>query len=411
MSATLENLYGVRQSFLHRLPQTHKGWTSERSGVQALRRRIEKSCVVSGPEKTLRREIAEMYEKNRYPFSQPYQPGTPRAIRMLQIAQDPQYRWGDIPGALSMLGHLSRGPDPYLQDIAGLCAGQQIENYIASNDVFYPNYPPVGSLAIDGPCIWPGVMPTNDVLPLPHCDVPSNIPLIGQVNSGKSTLLLHLASQMVKAGMLVIIVDIKASARRLLADPSVRDRIIVIPVSQMKLSMFQPPPNVDTQTWMNVLVRVFGTAYQKYTSHRVLRQVNKPLMPARREGPYPTPKMMVKPLEQMRTRSWKDREYVSCILLPLIDLIENTKGIFEYTSSDFPERLYEQKGKLVILEEDTGQALEHLNYLVCWLVAWPLTYRRFNPARRDFVCVFALEDWSSLLDPKTEYVSPCQERT
>jgi hypothetical protein len=80
--------------------------------------------------------------------------------------------------------------------------------------------------------------------------------------------------------------------------------------------------------------------------------------------------------------------------------------IVDYTSSEFPDRLYSEPGKLIIVEDDTGAALEHIYFTICWNIDWLFTLRRHNPSKRNFDVIHILEDASALLDPMRDTFSP-----
>ena len=137
--------------------------------------------------------------------------------QIMSIFRDPKYRWNDVPGSEQLFAHWMMNPDdPHLKEWIGCLAENQLAKAVASNDIMRPNYPPQGAILADGPSICVGVMPTGDPLPLPLRQVAHNICIAGRTGSGKTTLAMSLALQLVRLGACVVVFDEKGTWRRLL---------------------------------------------------------------------------------------------------------------------------------------------------------------------------------------------------
>ena len=165
------------------------------------------------------------------------------------------------------------------------------------------------------------------------------------------------------------------------------DKVIVLSVLDFVWSLLQPPPGTEIREWANRFTNVLAQAYGRISAQRILREVIDDLLAVCPTGCWPTPIMLIDRLKALRTKSPREREYVSSMLWVITDLVKHIP-CFEYTSSNFPKCLLEP-GRLVIIE-DNGLPVQHWNFLICMLQEWIFTYRRNNPDERKFDIIHVL---------------------
>ena len=206
-------------------------------------------------------------------------------------------------------------------------------------------------------------------------------------------------------GLLVLVFDIKGSWRKLADYALLGGKVTVLNVRDLMLSVLQPPPSVEQNEWYNRFTRVFALAYGRFSAQRLLRDIIERVSASCPRGIYLTPRILIDQLERFRARNAREREYVPSLLWVLRDICNNFGEAFEYTSSDFFKKLFEQPGRLVIVE-DCGLPAEHWNFLAALFLEWIFAYRRNNPTQRQYEIAFVLEDATSLLDAQRDRETP-----
>jgi hypothetical protein len=113
------------------------------------------------------------------------------ALDLLTIAQDPALRLSDVPGGSVLVQHLMSDPqNPQLLRLFRQIVETQESRALISRDPYWPNYPPRGSLPLNGPGRIPlAAMPTGCVLSTPLSSLPCNLLVVGPTGSGKTSLL------------------------------------------------------------------------------------------------------------------------------------------------------------------------------------------------------------------------------
>jgi len=296
---------------------------------------------------------------------------------------------------------------PHDHDIAELCSviEAQVVQEEGTNlgNRLLLNHPPRGTQLTTERAIYAGSMPSGDSLPLPESRWSCGTAITGLPGSCKTTLAMLLNSQLVFAGSLIFVWDIKRTWRKLLNFPLLLDKVIVLSVLDFVWSLLQPPPGTEIREWANRFTNVLAQAYGRISAQRILREVIDDLLAVCPTGCWPTPIMLIDRLKALRTKSPREREYVSSMLWVITDLVKHIP-CFEYTSSNFPKCLLEP-GRLVIIE-DNGLPVQHWNFLICMLQEWIFTYRRNNPDERKFDIIHVLEDSTALLDSASDRNTP-----
>jgi hypothetical protein len=282
------------------------------------------------------------------------------------------------------------------------------ESVVAGADMcgpFFHNEPPKNSLLTNQPSIWAGSMLfTRQHLPFPLDKSASGTAITGLPGCGKTTLAMILAIQWVLASTLVIVWDLKRTWRKLSYLPFFADKVIILSIMDFFWSLLQPPPGTTAHEWANRLTKVFSQAYSRISAQRVLREIIDKLQAVCPPNFWSTPQMWIDALKAMRATSSRDREYITSLLWAISDLTLHLP-CFNFVSSNFPQCLIDQPGRLVVVE-DIGLPIQHWNFVISLLLEYIFTYRLNNPGRCDFDIVAVLEDCTSLLDVGQDQATP-----
>lgn len=300
--------------------------------------------------------------------------------------------------------------DPDDQDVAELCDFEESrianEEVVTFGDPYYCNYPPRNSRLTGEKSIWAGSMClTGQSLPLPLSRSACGTAITGLPGSGKTTLAMILAVLLVLAGALVVVWDIKGTWRKLLNFPLLAGKVIDLSICNYMRSLLQQPRGTTPHEWANRFTNVFAQAYGRISAQRILREVIDQLLTVCPPNCWPTPKMIIDRLKAYPARSMRDREYVSSILWTLVDMANHFPGVFSYTFSDMPQRLFSKGGRLFVIE-NCGLPVQHWNFAFCLENEYVFTLRRNNPDERTFDVIMILEDSTSLLDPGQDRATP-----
>jgi hypothetical protein len=136
----------------------------------------------------------------------------------------------------------------------------------------------------------------------------------------------------------------------------------------------------------------------------VLREVIDNLLTICPRNCWPVPKWLVDRLKAVRATRSRDREYITGLLWAITDLARHLP-CFDFVSSNFPQCLVDQPGRLVVIE-DVGLPVQHWNFVICLLLEYIFTYRRNNPDRCTFDIVNVIEDSTSLCDSGQDRATP-----
>ena len=295
--------------------------------------------------------------------------------------------------------------DSHAQELLEIQIQAAEVNAESLNDPLIQNCPPRGSLLISEPSICMGRMSSDEPLPWPISRVPSGAIGTGPPGSTKTTLFIWAGIQMVMYGLLVLVFDIKGSWRKLADYALLGGKVTVLNVRDLMLSVLQPPPSVEQNEWYNRFTRVFALAYGRFSAQRLLRDIIERVSASCPRGIYLTPRILIDQLENFKARNAREREYVPSLLWVLKDICNNFGEAFEFTSSDFFEKLFKQSGRLVIIE-DCGLPSEHWNFIIALFLEWIFAFRRNNPTQRQYEIAFVLEDATSLLDAQRDRETP-----
>ena len=332
---------------------------------------------------------------------------SPAEIR--RIITDPKIRPQDSPALVSAGNQLMIEPqDLHLQEYFVQLLNRRLKQTaeVEAKDRLYANCPPRNTRLTTEPAIWGGSMVlTGDNLPLPLSKASSGMVIAGLPGSGKTTLAMLLVVQFVLAGALVIVWDMKRTWRRLLRLPALADRMIVLSILDLIWSLLQPTPGTGAQEWANRFTKVFAQAYSRVSAQRILRELIDELLAVCPPGCWPTPQMLIDRLKALQGKSFREKEYVSSVLWTLIDITKHFPGCFEYTSSDFPARLFTQPGRLVVIENN-GAPIQHWSFPIYLAHEWISAFRQNNLDANRFDIIQVIEDSTSLLDPARDYESP-----
>lgn len=295
---------------------------------------------------------------------------TPQEIAKL-LFEHPELRLKHDPVAKQIAQMVATDPeDPDIQELLGLIIGDKYREYIISGDVFWGNYPPKSGIIYPPDFMALGDMPVGDPIGLVRSQLTGNVSFLGPTKSAKTTLLSILLSypELLKSTCLIAFVK-KPELRHLAADPALRDLIIIFKLAEMTLSYFQPPKGVPELAWKNESTRIIAQSYARYAAQRLLGEKVGELMVNHPEDTYPTLRQVVEVLNNFKPRfGMREAAYKESILWCLIDLLNCTGRIFDYSASDFLENLFSVPGLVIIELEDLPQ--EHFTLIVTYFMRW-----------------------------------------
>ena len=316
-----------------------------------------------------------------------------------------QYRLAENGGQL-LDDLLTLSPtDAYLSELFGLNIQRTEQEAKKAQVPLWHNIPPRGSRPTEEPAIWAGRMATGDGLPLPTSRSVCGIGIVGPPGSCKSTWAMILVMQLVLAGALVIVWDIKATWQKMLNSSLLADKVVVLQIKDLMLSLLQPPPGITMNEWANRFTNVFAQVYGRISSQKILREAIEHLLSLCPPGVWPTPRMLIRYLKTLETKIYKEREYIASVLWVLVDMVNHFPHSFEFTSSDFFQQMFAQSGRLIIIENN-GLPIQHWNFPICLSSEWIFALRRDNSHLRQFNILQVLEDSTSLLDPAVDRATP-----
>jgi len=324
-----------------------------------------------------------------------------------QIIRDPMLRPQDCPEFVNVGRKLIIEPnDLYLQEYFSQLLRRRLEKAIGADDLFYANNPPQNTPLTAEPAIWAGnILLTGDSLPVPLNRSSSGTAITGLPGCGKTTFAMLLVIQLVLAGALVVVWEIKRTWRKLLELPLFAGKVIVLSILDLIWSLLQPPPGTKPREWANRFTKVLSQTYARISAQRVVREIIDELFAVCPSNCWPTPKILIQRLKAMRGTSLREKEYIASLLWVLTDLNNHFPDCFEYTYSDFPKKLFSQGGRLVVVENN-GSPTQHWNFPICMSQEWISAFRQNSPGQCNFDVIFVLEDSTSLLDSARDRETP-----
>jgi len=325
--------------------------------------------------------------------------------RLHSIINDPRVRASERPELMSVAAYLQTEPkDKYLQEYAQQLLKERITAANSATSPFDQNSPPQGSMTATKRSIAIGRLPTGDIMHK-SLDTPcSGTVVTGLPGTGKSTLAGGQIIQKVRAGELAIVWDVKGTWKSMEAVTGLAGRVVVLSVVQFVVSLLCEPPGCSVAEWANRVTKLIAQDYGRMSSQRVFRDVIEKLLAEYAKGSRPSLSAIVDRVESLRATSSRDRDIISGLEWVLKDIRNHLPGCFEYTKSDFLQKLVEQGGRLIVIE-DPGLPHEHRAFLIDLVWEYAFAYRRHNPESREFRIVLVLEDSGPLLDAGRDHTA------
>ena len=282
---------------------------------------------------------------------------------------------------------------------------QQREAQIPENaKPFMEHEPDAQNLACEGPATVVGKLTSGLPMILPADDVASGIGLLGQSKRGKTILSQSSVIQLILLGVLVVVFDLKGTWRRLSRLPALANRSIVLSLSDLRLSIGEPPPGCTLDAWWSTVVNLFGSAYGRLRAHQLLFECLAVCQQEIGDGGHPSLRQIIQKAELM---TGGPKNYASELARGLLESLQNMQReigcIFACHTSDMANRLFGTPGKLIILE-DHGVSIEHHQLIIAFLLQWIYRYRQANRNIQSLfhLIQFVLEDASNLLDARLD---------
>jgi hypothetical protein len=204
---------------------------------------------------------------------------TPQEIASL-LYEHPELGLAHDPASRQVIQMLATDTeDRDLQEMFAFIVKNRYQQFIASGDVFWGNYPPRGGIVYPADFIALAIMPTSDPTGLARSQLTGNVAFLGPTKSGKTTLLSILLSypELLKSTRMIAFVK-KYELRHLATVPALRDLILIFRLQELALSYFQPPGGVPEQAWNNESTRLPAQCYARYSAQRLMGEMVNELM-------------------------------------------------------------------------------------------------------------------------------------
>lgn len=232
----------------------------------------------------------------------------------------------------------------------------------------------------------------------------SGVCVAGKTRRGKTSAIQPVVLQSVSYGATVIVLDFKGTWRDLLRLPGVADRAMVVSMKELRLSLCQPPPGCSLTEWWSTVVNIFGSAYARIRAHQLLFQCFEDCQRDLPDAHRPTLSQIVAKAYEIASgpRNYYT-ELAKGLHESLVNMQRETEHIFEVHLSDMAERMFNTPGRLIIIE-DQGANIEHVQFLMGWLFQWIYRFRKTNHLISSdlHIVQFVLEDASNLLDERLD---------
>jgi hypothetical protein len=320
--------------------------------------------------------------------------------------KDPDLRIPDNPAHMAIGQQLIQDPDdPELQELFNQVVQAKRNLVLALDDRFVGNYPSVGSLPPTGDFVSVGRMPTGDAIWFDIIRALSNIGIIGRTGAGKSSLIKSLLLQLVRSRRFCILaVDRKKELRHLAGIPELQGLVTVLRLKELRHSLLQPPPGVEDSIWAGEVAKLLAGGYKTYSSQRLALDKMCELMANRPPGCYPTVRELLQVIEEFRPRfGMREAGYKEAMVWILKDLLNTTGHVFDYSSSDLMERLFETRG-LIVIEAETLPD-DAYSTLITYYPRWHYVRALYGGPEVGVLnpVIFVLDDLTVAIESKREW--------
>ena len=192
-----------------------------------------------------------------------------RPEKIMELLNNPELRFVDDPGSMSLGQLLSINPEPYLQELFGLVVNDKVTQAMMAGDAFLANYPPKGQMPVDMNFIWVGMMLTGEPVGFSFARHDGNLGLHGPTGSAKSSWL-KLVLPQVALRSKVIVFEHKENLRELVALTFLAPCSWVFTLDELQIALLEPPPGVPEHVWEVELTDLIARNYGLQASRRLL---------------------------------------------------------------------------------------------------------------------------------------------
>jgi len=291
------------------------------------------------------------------------------------VNNHPELRLSDPRYAPMIQLALADGDENDIRELLRLTIDQNTAEYIASGDPFWGNYPLPGSIKYAPDFIKIGCMPTSDEVGFNIDQIFRSIIVSGPLGFGKTVLLTHiLSSPKLLAQARVIVFARKKELRHLATIPEISHLVNTFLLEELELSLIQFPPGVTGRVGINDLSRTTAQSYGIYSAHRLMNDVGIKLLDNHPKGVYPTLGQLIEALQRYKPRDhMRDAPLKTSIVSCLKDLLNCTGTIWDYSSSNFLEKLFSTPGLAIIEAPSLPQ--QHLSFMATYMMRWVYLWR------------------------------------
>ena len=224
----------------------------------------------------------------------------------------------------------------------------------------------------------------------------AHILITARSGHGKTTLLIQILKELLREKIPFIVFDFKKDFRHLVRHFS---QLLVIGRRDLKINLFDPPPNVKFDSWKQIVVNVFSTLTGLWhgSASYLLEAIDKVY-----EQKHGIPKIseVYRIICEASENSRKMMDYASAVQVRLYSLISKLGPTIdnEKTTIDVEKLL---KMPVVIELHDLGR--DEQNLLVLWFFFWIYAYRRENNIRDELAHITIIDEAKRIFTSSEAY--------
>lgn len=318
--------------------------------------------------------------------------------RLLELAGHPRLGLHRVAGMQMLLHQVAADPkDSHLVELLALVVQAKVAGTPGLDDPFAANDPAAGVLPQEKVGRLPLLsLATGEVLSMAVGDLRRNLLLVGPTGGGKSnTLRAIIASASMHPNCTVLVFtrkhDLQESEILRRLDPPV----VFLEWQDVRAALLQVPQGCDARSYINGVVGLVADNLSLMASRRLmLSTLYRLLEDHAGSGSWPTLSAWIEAIKQVKPRGgYREAQYQEAALYALGELRLSTGRVFDYSVSNFVERLVNHRGVVSICTGGLPASIASL--FTCLVLHWAFETRAERDA--DRLCITVLDDALPLL--------------
>lgn len=303
----------------------------------------------------------------------------------------PELRPADDPAFMQLLKLAKQDPqDVDIQEMLAQKIAVAQQAYEASGDPFWGNMPAVRQSPTPAQFVRIGTTSNGIEVGLDYRQLSFTNLILGPTGWGKTTTLMaELANPDLLQSVCIVILVKKPEWRGFLSLPEYADLVRIFQLSDLSISLAQPPTGMSKVKWINEESKFIGQNYERLAAHRLFNEALQEMCQEFPEGKYPALSQIIDAIDSSKAHGFSRRaDLKESILSCLKDLYYSVDGMFEYSSSTFLEELFSHPGLNVI--EAMTLPPEHLSFLSTYLTRW--IYCKRLTQKAEMIIIMIIDD-------------------